>query len=258
MSNKARIVVMGCGGSGGVPYSGNFWGKCDPKNPKNHRTRPSILIEKNDTRIVIDTGPEFRQQINAAGVIGMIDAVFYTHTHFDHVMGIDDLRAFWFKGGKKPIPAYASQETADILLKRFDYIFSQLSEKYPPMAVMNLLQSPTIIKDLTIHSFDQGHHDITTTGFRIGDFAYSTDVKELPEASLKALQGVKIWVVGAYPDAEGQYNHAGLDQVNQWIARLKPEMTYLTHLNAAADYDTLCRELPPHIRPAYDGLEIII
>ncbi len=258
MSNKTRVVVMGCGGSGGVPYSGNFWGKCDPNNLKNHRTRPSILVEKNGTRIVIDTGPEFRQQINATGVTGMLDAVLYTHTHFDHIMGIDDLRAFWFKGGKVPINAYASQETANSLLKKFDYIFNQLSEKYPPMAVMNLLQSPTIIKDLTIHSFDQGHHDITTTGFRIGDFAYSTDVKELPEASLKALEGIKVWIVGAYPDADGQYNHAGLNQVNEWITRIRPQLTYLTHLNAAADYDTLCRELPKHIRPAYDGMEILI
>lgn len=257
MSNKTRIVVMGCGGSGGVPYSGNFWGKCDPKNPKNHRTRPSILIEKNDTRVVIDTGPEFRQQINAAGVTTHLDAVLYTHTHFDHVMGIDDLRAFWFKGGKKQIDTYASPETAHSLLKRFDYIFEQMSEKYPPMAKLHILKSPTVIGDLTIHSFDQSHHDITTTGFRIGDFAYSTDVKELPEASLKALEGVKIWLVGAYPEAEGQYNHAGLNQLNEWIVRVRPEKVYLTHLNATADYDTLCHELPPNIRPAYDGLEIV-
>lgn len=258
MSNNAtKIVVMGCGGSGGVPYAGNVWGKCDPNNPKNNRTRPSIYIEKNDTRIVIDTGPDFRNQINRLGTIHTLDAVFYTHTHFDHVMGIDDLRAFWFRNNKVPVPVFASEETTVELEKRFDYIFHQLAPKYPPTAKLNPLERVTRIKDIELIAFEQQHGDLKTTGFRIGDFAYCTDVKTLSEASLRTLKGIKTWVVGVYPDAPGQYNHAGFDQLDAWIERLKPDMTYLTHLNATADYDTLCRELPAHIRPAYDGLEIV-
>lgn len=256
MGHKTKFTVMGCGGSGGVPYAGNWWGKCDPSNPRNNRMRPSLLIESKQAKVVIDTGPDFRFQINAAGVQGHLDAVLYTHAHFDHIMGMDDLRAFWFRNDKQQIQAYASEETAAHLNERFDYIFNQLSPQYPAIAKLNPLPKILHIKDLEIHSFNQIHGDMVTTGFRVGDFAYCTDVKLLPVDSLKALEGIHTWVVGVYPDADGQYNHAGLDQLYAWIDQLKPQMTYLTHLTANADYQTLCDMLPPHIRPAHDGLVI--
>ncbi len=255
---KTRITVLGCGGSGGVPYVGNVWGNCDPNNPKNHRLRPSILIEKGDTHVVVDTGPDFRTQLNRINMTSVLDAVLYTHAHFDHINGIDDLRSFWFRRNKVPVPVYASEQTANDLEKRFDYIFHQLAPKYPPTAQMNHLERGNKIKDLELLSFEQMDGDLKTTGFRIGDFAYCTDVKTLPEPSLRMLKGIKTWIVGVFPDAGGQYNHAGFDQLNAWIDRLQPKMTYLTHLNATADYDTLGRQLPPHIRPAYDGLEIVL
>jgi phosphoribosyl 1,2-cyclic phosphate phosphodiesterase len=259
-NNKTRIVIMGCGGSGGVPYAGNVWRQCDPANPKNHRTRPSVYIEKNDTRIVIDTGPEFRLQLNRTGITEdqMLNAVLYTHTHFDHIMGLDDLRTFWHRSGKVPIPVYGSEPTLDELVKRFDYAFNTLNPQYPPIVKANLLTNPLTIGDLTIQNFDQIHGDMTTNGFRIGDFGYSTDVNELPEAALKTLKGVKVWVVGAFHTDESVHNHAGLNKVKEWVDILKPDMTYLTHLTANADYNELCAKLPPHIRPAYDGLEFLL
>lgn len=259
-ANKMRVVVMGCGGSGGVPYAGNVWRVCDPNNPKNHRTRPAVYVEKGETRIVIDTGPDFRQQINRTGITEdkLLDAVLYTHTHFDHIMGLDDLRTFWYRNDKRPIEVFGSAETLRELLIRFDYAFNQLNEKYPAIARANILSDPLVIGDLTIRSFDQVHGDMLTTGFRIGDFGYSTDVNVLDDKALEALKGVKIWVVGAFHNDEGSFNHAGFAQVKEWVNILKPEMTYLTHLTANADYNDLCDKLPTNIRPAYDGLELIL
>lgn len=259
-NNQMRVVIMGCGGSGGVPYAGNVWRNCDPNNPKNHRTRPSVYIEKNDTRIVIDTGPEFRIQINRTGITEdkVLNGVLYTHTHNDHIMGLDDLRTFWYRNEKQPINIYGTAETMDELHRRFDYVFVQMDEQYPATVKANILTNPTQIGDLTVHSFDQIHGEGFSTGFRIGDFGYSTDVNKLDDKALEALKGVKIWVVGAFHTDEGTYNHAGFDQIKEWVSILKPEMTYLTHLTANADYNELCVKLPAHIRPAYDGLEFIL
>lgn len=260
--SKMRVVIMGCGGSGGVPYTGNVWGNCNPNNPKNRRTRPSIYIEKGDTRIVIDTTPEFRQQINNTGFDAQhhkLNAVLYTHAHNDHIAGTDDLRALWYRNEKKPIKTYGSAKTMDAIQDFFAYIYTSLSPEYPAMAEAHALPSEGItIGDLHIRHFQQIHGDVVTTGYRIGDFAYSTDVNILPESSLKALEGVKTWIVGCQGQEEDTFNHAGFRTVRQWVEHLKPDMTYLTHLNAFADYDEVCALMPEHIRPAYDGLEIII
>lgn len=257
-SNDLRIVIMGCGGSGGVPYAGNFWGKCDPNNPKNRRTRPSVYVQKNDTRIVIDTGPEFRQQINATGHSGKLDAVLYSHAHIDHIAGIDDLRALWHQAGRVQIPVYGTPETLAEVTKRFDYAFETLNPLYPARLLPMELPKKFTIGDVEIVSFEQMHSVVPTTGFRIGDFAYSTDVSSLPDASFEALVGIKTWVIGAHAEDIGVEGHAGLKTIEEWAEKLQPEMVYLTHLNAIADYDDLCRRLPSHIRPAYDGLEFFL
>lgn len=256
MTDKIKITIMGCGGSGGVPYAGNHWGVCDPNEPKNARLRPSIMVQKKDTTIIVDTGPEFRIQLNRTGFKGVPDAVLYTHAHFDHIMGIDDLRTLWFRNNKQRIPVYASDTTAEFLKRKFDYIFETLTPEYPAIVEHKLLERSFNINDINIKSFEQIHGEIPTSGFRFNDFAYSTDVHELPEESLKALEGIKVWVVGVYPDAPGRYNHAGMDTLNKWLDRIQPQQVYLTHLTAQADYKTLCDTLPQHIRPAYDGLVI--
>lgn len=259
-NNKTRIVVMGCGGSGGVPYAGNVWRDCDPTNPKNLRTRPSIFVEKGETRVVIDTGPEFRIQINRTGIHAdqTLDAVLYTHHHSDHIMGMDDLRTFWHRNSKTPVNVYATEETFKDLYKRFDYCFEAQSEEYPATVKANILTDHLTIGSLDIETIEQIHGDMKTMAFRIGDFAYSTDVSVLPEASLEKLKGVKTWIVGAFHDDEGCYNHAGLNQIQEWVDIIKPEITYLTHLTAGVDYDAFCRRLPENIRPCYDGMELFI
>ena len=257
---KTRIVIMGCGGSGGVPYAGNIWDKCDPKNPKNRRTRPSVYIAKGDTRIVIDTAPEFRQQLNATGHTGKLDAVLYTHAHADHIAGIDDLRALWHANNKTPVTIYAEPDVLRELHVRYDYLFEMKTPLYPALLYPKEMTENLTIGDINIRSFAQEHSFVSTVGFRIGDFAYSTDAVRLSEQAFKTLEGTKIWVVGAHIDPNGNDGggHAGLNTIKEWSARIKPDMIYLTHLNASGDYDELCKQLPANIRPAYDGLEFEI
>lgn len=256
--NKTRIIIMGCGGSGGVPYAGNVWGKCDPLNPKNNRTRPSVFIEKGETRIVIDTGPDFRTQINKTGLTEPLNAVLYTHAHVDHILGMDDLRSFWHRNGKAPVDAYADAQTWHAIKKRFDYVLESQHAQYPATVKANILPKYLTVGEINILSFDQIHGDLTTKGFRIGDFAYSTDVNDLSEEALDLLKGVKVWVIGSHSDERGTFNHAGFNAIKAWADYTAVTQVYLTHLNAGADYDELSKILPNHIRPAYDGLEIVL
>jgi phosphoribosyl 1,2-cyclic phosphate phosphodiesterase len=255
---KTRIVIMGCGGSGGVPYTGNMWGKCDPNNPKNRRTRPSVYIEKGDTRIVIDTGPELRLQLNAVGAKPPIAAVLYTHSHFDHTSGMDDLRAIMYANNRTPIPTYARQHTLDDITQRFHFVVASTDPSYPSLLTLNKLDADLMINNVHIQSFDTYHDtgkSLIVSGFRIGDFAYTTDSKILTEEAFEILQGVKIWVCGIHSDPEGGYNHPSLNEVITWNQRIKAEKVYTTHMSASLDYEDLKARMPNGFEPAYDGLE---
>lgn len=279
-TDQMRVVVMGCGGSNGVPYAGNMWGECDPTNPKNERTRPSIYIEKNDTRIVIDTSPEFRQQFNKATSLkplaqaefsqhvndpdpampAPLSGVLYTHHHSDHVNGIDDLRPLWFRGGKKPIPAYANQPTIDDLTARFPHIIQAPDPKYPGTLNLQPVSKDFLIGDLRVQSFDMYHYrDGTTlvTGYRIGDFGYTTDCTTMTEEALNVLKGVKVWVVGVFW-CEGDFTHPSISEAMEWQKIIGAEQIFTTHMTARMDYDTYCKSMPKPMQPAYDGLEFIL
>ena len=251
---------MGCGGSGGVPFAGNVWLACDPGNPKNNRTRPSIYIERGETRIVIDTGPEFRMQMNRANATGPLSAVLYTHGHSDHTNGMDDLRSFWFQNDHTPIPGFANPDTIELIHQRFFHIVASHDPKYPNTMTLHPVEKQIKINDITLHSYD-GHHyrDGTThvTGYRIGDFGYTTDITMLSENGFDTLKGVKIWVVGVFWRS-GDFTHPGVDEILEWNKRIGAEQIFLTHMTAHMDYDILCQTLPDHIRPAYDGLEFLL
>lgn len=256
-SDKLKVTILGCGGSGGVPYTGNFWGDCDPSNPKNRRMRPSILLQKGKTSILIDTGPDLREQLNRVNDWnGHLNAVFYTHFHADHVAGIDDLRAVRYRM-EKPVDIYSDSKTLDILKSRFEYAFSHKDDHYKALMSPHLIEKSGKIGDIEFINFDQPHGKITTLGFRFGDFAYTTDVADLTDEAYDTLKGVKTWVCGTVAHANNKM-HADPETVCQWAGRIKPERMYLTHMNAFLDYDTLCKDLPDHIRPAYDGLELVI
>lgn len=256
------VTILGCGGSGGVPMLGNQWGDCDPNNPKNNRTRASIFVDDGDTKLLIDTSPDLRQQFLREN-ISDLTAVLYTHAHADHTHGIDDMRAMnWLL--KKQIPIYGDQPTLTKLQTRFDYIFGIKPEQqkyYRPALEPNLIAGPfpTNLQfgKLTVTVFEQDHTYMTSLGFRIGNFAYTTDAKRLNETSFEALKGIEVWVVDCVSPNEHP-THSHIAQTLEWIERVKPKTAYFTHMGLHMDYDQLCREMPPHIRPAYDGLKITL
>ncbi len=249
-----RITVLGCGTSGGVPVIGNYWGACDPNNPKNRRSRVSVAVEEGATRLIIDTSPDLRQQC-LDNNIDKVDGVLFTHDHADHTHGIDDLRIMAMRSRQR-VPIYADKGTLETLNRRFDYIFAS-KEGYPAICEGNLIDGAFELGGMQIQPFQQHHGFMDTLGFRIGDFAYSTDVVELDDAAFEALAGIKVWIVTALR-YEPHPTHAHLAKTLEWIDRVKPERAYLTHMTWEMDYDTLMKELPDGVEPAYDGLVIDI
>ena len=249
-----RVTVLGCGTSGGVPRIGNVWGVCDPSEPRNRRRRSSILVQSEATTLLVDTTPDMREQ--CLGIdLRHLDAVLYTHDHSDHVNGIDDLRGFTLLQGER-VPVYANADTLRGLEKRFGYIFST-SKNYPAIATANTIAGPFTVGDIDVVPFQQIHGTMGSLGFRFGSFAYSTDVSELPEASCEMLQDLDVWIVDALrPKPHPTHTH--LARTLGWIENLRPKRAILTHMTWDMDYQTLCRELPDGVEPAYDGQVIEI
>ncbi|MEQ9125702.1 MAG: MBL fold metallo-hydrolase [Alphaproteobacteria bacterium] len=252
-----KLTIMGSGGSAGVPYVTGNWGACDPNEPKNRRTRASVLIEDAGARIVVDTGPEFRQQFVAAGA-GPIDAVLYTHAHADHVHGIDDLRGVNHMMGRQ-IPAYGFREHLEEIARRFAYVFAEPKPDrgwFRPSLGANPIEAGELrVGAAELRIFEQDHAVCRTFGVRVGDVAYSTDVVKLDAAAFGALKGVRTWIVDCLR-VEPHFVHAGLDQVLAWADRIGPDRVILTHMNATMDYGALMSQLPRGIEPGYDGLVI--
>lgn len=248
-----KITILGSGASGGVPLITGVWGSCNPNNPKNIRTRSSILIQDKGKNILIDTSPDLRAQALQAGIKN-IDAVFYTHAHADHIAGIDELRQI-FLALQKTIPVYADLKTAKSIQHSFSYIFETRSSLHPPFLKMHIVElyKPFEVFGFHVTPFDQGHGPYTSLGYRIGDFAYSTDMKILTPDSLDLLKGLKVWVVGCLQE-KLHISHANLEEILEYARFLKPEKIILTHLAHYWDYDILLSKLPKFMHPAYDGL----
>ncbi len=256
-----KVRILGCGSAGGVPMISRGWGKCDPNNPKNRRLRTSLLIQNGSDNILIDTGPDLREQLLSAR-INRLDAVLYTHEHADHTHGIDDLREV-NRAMEKGIPVYANQATLKVLRARFGYVFRPINVgKEPffhPWLEPNLIipGEPFRINSLKIVPFSQDHEWTTSMGFRINDFGYSTDVVHLYDSALSVLKGIDVWVVGCLSEKDHP-SHASVQRVKEWVEILRPRRTILTHMSIGMDYDELCRTLPKGIEPGYDGMEIEI
>ena len=250
-----KITVLGCGSSSGVPLIGGNWGLCDPAEPRNRRTRVSILVEHEGTTLLVDTSPDMRQQLLGCD-IKKLDAVLYTHAHADHCHGIDELRALnWLM--QKPVDVYADPETLAELAHRFAYIFDGggHGHYYRPAVNAQAIHGPFSVGGVAVTPIRLNHGDIFSLGFRFGDFAYCTDVHALDEAAFAALAGVKIWLVDCVR-REPHPTHSHLEQTLAWIARVQPAQAYLTHMNHTMDYATLAASLPPGVAPAHDGLVI--
>lgn len=250
-----RITVLGSGSSGGTPILGpDGWGACDPANSKNRRSRPSILVEAGDTRLLVDTSPDLRDQLLTAG-IWELDAILYTHAHADHVNGIDDIRLMNFHK-KGPIDAYASRQTLDTLRARFAYVFAPYDgapQHYRPCLTPHEINGPFRIGAIDIVPFHQEHGRNPSLGFRFNKFAYSTDVKALSDESFAILEGVEVWIVDGLSEIP-HHGHTHLAQTLEWIVRVAPKRAVLTHLSHRMDYDSLVAKLPTGVEPAYDGM----
>jgi len=260
-----KITILGSGSSGGVPRVGNEWGKCDPTNPKNRRRRCSALVTQTgpagETRVLIDTSPDLREQM-LSSEIRDIDAVLFTHEHADHTHGIDDLRAF-FLMKRKRVEVWADDATGRMLTTRFAYCFyAALGSDYPPILNLNALVggNPVIIDGaggaITAVPFQVHHGTIDALGFRIGDMAYTPDIDGVPDASLKHLENLDLWIVDALRRTPHP-SHWSLPQTLGWIARIKPKRAIITNLHIDMDFATLVKELPAGIEPAYDGLDLV-
>ncbi|MGQ0527494.1 MAG: MBL fold metallo-hydrolase [Alphaproteobacteria bacterium] len=256
---KAKITVLGSGNSTGVPAIGNYWGACDPAEPRNRRTRCSLAVQSETTTLVIDTGPDFREQLNSAG-ISMIDAVLYTHAHGDHINGIDELRTLGMRA-KKLMPIYANKWSLDDLEVRFHYLFrGGKSEIYPPILESHLIDEkqfgkPVQVGDIIFTPFDQDHGTCNTVGFRFGDFGYSVDICDLDGRALETLKGIKTWIVdGAGYKSTTNKVHAGLEKIYELNEKIGAVQVYITSLSLAMDYRILKKELRDGYEPAYDGL----
>lgn len=249
-----KITVLGCGTSGGVPMIGNFWGDCDPNEPKNRRRRVSVLIEAGDTAILIDTSPDLREQALDAGITHL-NGVLYTHDHADHTHGIDDLRMLAYRQDGR-VDVYGDADTLSTLNSRFDYIF-QGKSGYPPICTQHVIKpgEAFTVGGVEILPFAQGHGPAISLGFRIGEFAYSTDLNALDDAAFGALDGVDVWVVDALRH-EPHPTHAHLEQTLGWIERVRPSRAVLTHMTWDMDYSALKAALPAGVEPGYDGMVI--
>ena len=257
---EMRFTILGCGSSGGVPRLGGHWGECDPTNPRNTRRRCSLLIERESeggiTRVLIDSSPDLRAQLLDAGV-GALDAVVYTHSHADHVHGIDDLRMIVFNMRQR-LPVWADGDTQNALYARFGYAFVQPKDSpYPPILDMNTIDGPFEIEGaggtIRLEPFQVNHGSIDALVFRVGDLAYLPDVAAIPEDVWPVLSGLDCWVLDALRRTPHP-THAHLALSLEWIARAAPRRAVLTNMHIDLDYQTVEEETPAHVTPAYDGM----
>jgi phosphoribosyl 1,2-cyclic phosphate phosphodiesterase len=264
MPDRLRLTILGCGSSPGTPRINGDWGNCDPSNPKNRRRRAAAMLERvsaaGTTRIIIDTGPDFRDQMLSAG-IDRIDAAVYTHPHADHIHGIDDLRGYAL-AQRRLIDIYADRPTMERLKQSFGYCFkTPPGSSYPP-----ILNPITFAHEVEFSIDGPGgpialeplpfiHGDIIALGFRIGAIAYCPDVSDIPHMTTERLAGLDLLVINAL-QYKTHPSHLSLDQALEWIERLAPRHAVLTHMHIPLDYDAVARATPDHVEPAYDGMQL--
>jgi phosphoribosyl 1,2-cyclic phosphate phosphodiesterase len=251
-----KVRILGSGTSSGVPRIGNDWGDCDPAEPRNRRTRASILVEHDGARILVDTSPDMRQQLLDADVAG-VDAVVWTHDHADHCHGIDDLRQVFHAIGR-PVRGLAQPATLQALETRFAYAFAGRTG-YPPVIAAEHLPGRWTCGGMTVDVVEQPHGGIVSAGLRFTadgrSIGYATDFHDLTPAMAALYAGVDLWIVDALR-RRPHPSHPALDTVLGWVRDLAPRRAILIHMDQSMDYRQLCATLPPGVEPGYDGLEV--
>ena len=249
-----KFIILGCGSSMGVPRIDGFFGNCNPKNPKNYRTRCSALIKSTNQNILIDTSPDLREQL-LKNNIRNIDSVIYTHNHADQTHGINDLRVFFIKNRKK-IPVYADKITRKYLYKSFSYCFENYKNYPAILEFVNFKKKISFNKSLIINPITVQHGSIKSSSFIINKtIAYLPDVNMIYKKDFRKLNNLNYLIIDCLRYKKHS-SHFNIDDVLELNIKLKPKKMILTNLHSDLDYDQLLNILPKNIKPAYDGLTI--
>ena len=265
-----RFTILGCGSSPGVPRINGDWGNCDPDNPRNRRLRCSALVERigpsGRTVVVIDTSPDFREQMLTARVM-RVDGVLYTHAHADHIHGIDDLRQYALTQQRR-IPVFADAATGERLTTAFGYCFeTPPGGMYPPILELNGISPGIPVRiegeggPIDFLPVLQLHGPISSLGFRFGGdvgnlkggLLYSPDLSALPDQSVPFAANLDVWVLDAL-QYRRHISHLSLEEALEWVKRVGPGRAVLTHMHIPLDYETVRRETPDNVEPAFDGM----
>ncbi len=249
-------TFLGTGTSMGVPVAGGFGSEMIDPDPRNQRTRCSVWVQTEQTSIIIDTSPEFRIQ-SIRSNIQHIDIVLITHEHMDHIAGLDDLRSYnYMQNG--PIPLFTTTRVIQSIQTRFDYLFGK--NKYPGSTTldMHVIDKPVQYADATIIPLPYHHGKIDVTGYRINDFSYMTDVKEIPLSTKEKVKGSKILVLSGLRWGPEHPTHLTIPEAVEIATELEIPQTYLVHMNAYVNHQESNSRLPSHVQLAYDQLEITI
>ena len=253
-----KVRILGSGTSSGVPRLGNDWGACDPAEPRNRRTRASILVEHDGIRVLVDTSPDMRAQL-LAGDVATVDAIIWTHDHADHCHGIDDVRQI-YHALNRPVRGLARAATLAVLTTRFAYVFGG-RDGYPATIAGEELPNLFTIGALTIRVVDQPHGRITSAGLRFEAdgkaVGYATDFHDLTPAMRSLYTGVDLWIVDALRHAPHP-THPTVASVVGWAGELKAARTAFIHMDNSMDYQTQAARLPAGIEPGYDGQEFML
>jgi len=251
-----KVYFLGTGTSQGIPVIGSDHEVCKSSNPKDKRLRVSVWVHTEKTSLIVDCGPDFRQQMLASKCT-KIDALLFTHEHADHTSGIDDIRPFNFKQGE--IPFYAHSRVIQNLKKRFDYVF-ETENRYPgapsvqPIEVIN--NETFSIGNIEIVPINAYHGNLQVFGYKMNDFAYLTDVKSIESEEIEKIKGVKVLVINALRE-DSHHSHFSLQEALDFVTLVQPKKAYLTHISHLLGFhDEVQKKLPSNIFLAYDNLEI--
>jgi len=251
-----KLTFLGTGTSTGVPTIACHCKVCTSPDPHDKRTRPSLLLEYDGRAVVVDTSPDFRAQVLREG-LERLDAVVFTHPHADHILGLDDVRVFYFRQ-KQPIPIYADAQCMETIRRVFDYIFNG-SYPYSGVAKLDphLIEGPFELWKLRFVPVPVIHGNMQILGFRFANIAYLTDVSAVPEISLPLLEGLEVLIVDSLRH-KPHPTHLTVQQALDLVERLKPRLTFFTHMAHELGHEETNALLPRHVRLAYDGLALEI
>jgi phosphoribosyl 1,2-cyclic phosphate phosphodiesterase len=253
-----KVYFLGTGTSQGIPVIGSDHEVCKSSNPKDKRLRVSVWVHTKKTSLIVDCGPDFRQQM-LTSQCSRVDAILFTHEHADHTSGIDDIRPFNFKQGK--IPVYAHTRVIENLKRRFDYVF-EYENRYPgapsvqPIEVVN--NEPFSIGDIDVVPINAYHANLQVFGYKMNDFAYLTDVKTIASEEIEKIKGVKVLVINALRE-DPHHSHFNLQDALDFVTLVQPQKAYLTHISHLLGFhDQVAQKLPNNVFLAYDNLEIAL